>query len=174
MIVSDNDIVIKVEELLQRFRIGHPPVPVDQIVKKLGIILCPFPADDSISGAILKKDQHIVIAVNPAHHKNRQRFTIAHELGHHFFHKGLEEHVDQDFKVSWRRTDDSPQCINWQEVAANRFAAELLMPTKFLRADLDTLREVNKRIVVLLAMRYQVSLDAMKIRLTHLGIVRPY
>ena len=87
----DFEIRKKVEELLQRFNILKPPVPVDQLTKKLGIILCPLPADDEISGAIVRKDGRVVIAVNPAHHHNRQRFTIAHELGHFFFHSGVEE-----------------------------------------------------------------------------------
>ena len=45
----------KVEYLLRRFDIKRPPVPVDKIVKKLGLLLAPFPADDEISGAIIRK-----------------------------------------------------------------------------------------------------------------------
>ena len=116
----------------------------------------------------------MVIAVNPAHHPNRQRFTIAHELGHFFFHAGIEEHVDKDFRVSWRRTADSPPGVDWQEITANRFAAELLMPTRFLTSDLDTIRNIDKRAVTLLALRYKVSPEAMKIRLSNLGIVGPF
>ncbi|SRR5258708_33215819 len=174
MIVTDTQITDTVEGLLQKYRLQHPPVPVEQVAKKMGILICPLPASDDISGALVKKDGHVVIAVNPAHHKNRQRFTIAHELGHYIFHQGLEEHVDQNFRVNWRRAADSKQCINWQEVTANRFAGELLMPTRFLMGDLDTLRDINKRIVTLLALRYQVSPEAMKIRLTNLGIVGPF
>src|SRR5262249_2064651 len=95
----DFEIRSKVEELLQRFKVQKPPVPVDQLAKKLGILLCPLPADDEISGAIVRKDERVIIAVNPTHHGNRQRFTIAHELGHFFFHSGVEEHVDKDFRV---------------------------------------------------------------------------
>ena len=170
----DFEIRKKVEELLQRFNIVKPPVPVDQLTKKLGIVLCPLPADDEISGAIVRKDGRVVIAVNPAHHHNRQRFTIAHELGHFFFHSGVEEHVDKDFRVSWRRLDDSPSGVDWQEVTANRFAAELLMPTQFMKSDLDTIGNVNKRAVTLFALRYKVSPEAMKIRLSTLGIVGPF
>src|SRR5260370_13393971 len=133
----------KVEELLCTFRVRGAPVPVDHLVKKLGLVLCPLPAEDDISGAIVRKGGHVVIAVNPAHHRNRQRFTIAHELAHFFFHEGLEEHVDQDFRISWRRAPGSAHGINWQEVTADRFAAELLMPTRFLRDDLDTLQDVD-------------------------------
>jgi Zn-dependent peptidase ImmA (M78 family) len=162
-----------VETLLQRFTIRRPPVPVDKIVKKLNLLLTPLPADDEISGAIVRKDGRVVIAVNPAHHINRQRFTIAHELGHYFLHEGLEEHVDENFRVAWRNADSS-KAINWIEIQANRFAAELLMPTKFLESDLDALDKIDKRTVALLATKYVVSPEAMKIRLSQLGILGPF
>ncbi len=166
-------IVSKVEELLGRFGVRRPPVAVDKIAKKLGLILCPLPADDDISGAIIRKDGRVVIAINPAHHINRQRFTIAHELGHYFFHEGLEQHVDQNFRVAWRNADSS-KAINWSEIEANRFAAELLMPTHFLQADLESLEEIDKRTVALLAKKYVVSPEAMKIRLSQFGILGPF
>lgn len=168
-----SDISDKVVELLHRFKIRRPPVPVDRIAKKLGILLAPLPGDDEISGAIVRKDGYVVIAVNPAHHLNRQRFTIAHELGHYFLHHELEQHVDQNFRVAWRNADSS-KAVNWDEIQANRFAAELLMPTSFLVKDLDNLQTIDKRAVALLAQKYSVSADAMKIRLSQLGITAPY
>ena len=111
-----------------------------------------------------------VIAVNPAQHSNRQRFTIAHELGHYFLHKDLGEHVDQNFRVAWRKADSSAG-VNWIEIEANRFAAELLIPTRFLKSDLDSLDSIDIRTVAVLASRYGVSKDAMKFRLTNLGIL---
>jgi Zn-dependent peptidase ImmA (M78 family) len=113
------------------------------------------------------------IAVNPAHHINRQRFTIAHELGHYFLHEGLEEHVEENFRVAWRSADSS-KAINWIEIEANRFAAELLMPTRFLETDLNSLENIDKRSVALLAIKYIVSPEAMKIRLSQLGILGPF
>jgi Zn-dependent peptidase ImmA (M78 family) len=164
------DIAQKVSDLLEQFGITRPPVPVEHIPKKLGLILCPLPAEDDISGAIIRKDGRTVIAVNPAHHSNRQRFTIAHELGHYFLHEHLLEHVDQNFRVAWRKAN-AQSGVNWSEVEANRFAAELLIPTKFLMHDLDSLDSIDIRTVAVLANRYGVSKDAMKFRLTNLGIL---
>jgi Zn-dependent peptidase ImmA (M78 family) len=163
----------KVEELLKRYDVRRAPVPVDRLVKKLKLTLCPLPGDPEISGAIIRKEGHVIIAVNPAHHINRQRFTIAHELGHYFFHEGLEEHVDENFRIAWRNADSS-KAINWVEIEANRFAAELLMPTRFLETDLNSFQSINKRTVPLLAAKYVVSPEAMKIRLSQLGILGPY
>ena len=163
----------KVVEVLHQFKVLRPPVPVDRIAKQLGILLAPLPGHDEISGAIVRKDGHVVIAVNPAHHHHRQRFTIAHELGHYFLHEGLEQHVDENFRVAWRNADSS-KAVNWVEIEANRFAAELLMPTGFLKSDLDNLQTIDKRTVALLTTKYIVSGDAMKIRLSQMGIIGPY
>jgi Zn-dependent peptidase ImmA (M78 family) len=171
--VKRDTISKKVEDLLRRFDLRRPPVPVDKLAKKLGVLLAPLPADDDISGAIIRKDGRVVIAVNPGHHVNRQRFTIAHELGHYFLHEGLETHVDQNFRVAWRNAESS-KAINWTEIQANRFAAELLMPTSFMLRDLDSLETVDKHTVALLAAKYVVSPDAMKIRLSQLGIIGPF
>jgi Zn-dependent peptidase ImmA (M78 family) len=162
-----------VEELLRRFDVKRPPVPVEKLTKKLNLFLAPLPADDDISGAIIRKNGRVVIAVNPAHHINRRRFTIAHELGHYFFHEKLQEHVDQNFRVAWRNAESS-KAINWDEIQANRFAAELLMPTRFMFEDLDSLEVIDKHTVALLAAKYIVSPDAMKIRLSQLGIIGPF
>jgi Zn-dependent peptidase ImmA (M78 family) len=167
------DINAQVQRLLRRFHIFNPPVPVAQIAKKLGLLLCPLPAgaEDDISGAIIRKNDRVVIAVNPEHHSNRQRFTIAHELGHYFLHESqVYEHVDQRFSVAWRKSDPSGG-VDWLEVEANRFAAELLIPTEFLTRDLDSLSAIDRHTIVLLASRYGVSKDAMKFRLTNLGII---
>jgi Zn-dependent peptidase ImmA (M78 family) len=163
----------KVRELLDQFRVRRPPVPVKRIAKKLGLELAAVPADDEISGAIIRKGIRVVIAVNTSHHPNRQRFTVAHELGHFFFHHGLEEHVDQNFRIAWRNADSS-KAIDWAEIEANRFAAELLMPREFLIRDLDAQQKIEKRTVALLASRYRVSPEAMKFRLTNLGITGPF
>src|SRR5437764_12493286 len=92
-----------VARLLQESQVKTPPVPVERLAKKEGILLCPLPGSDEISGALIRKQGRAIIAVNPAHHENRQRFTIAHELGHYFLHERLEEHIDEgSFRVSWR------------------------------------------------------------------------
>jgi Zn-dependent peptidase ImmA (M78 family) len=170
----DVEIKKKVEEILRRFVVESPPVPVDQLAKQLGVQLCRLPAAAEISGALVRQDGGVVIAVSPTHHVNRQRFTIAHELSHFFFHSGMEEHVDKDFRVNWRRVAESSPGIDWQEITANCLAAELLMPTRFMKSDPDTIGTIDKRADTLFALRYKVSPEAMKIRLSNLGIVGPF
>lgn len=164
----------QVRALLDEFGVVAPPVPIDKIVKGHGIIVCPLPGSDEVSGAIIRRDGKAVIAINPAHHPNRQRFTLAHEFAHFLLHEGnIDEHVDDlDFRVNWRNAE-SAKAINWEEIAANQFAAELLMPTDFVRQDLNTIGQVDSNSIQLLASRYGVSKLAMEIKLTNMGLIPP-
>ena len=67
--------------VLNQFSIFAAPVPVDRIAKGLGATLQFAPLDDELSGMAYVKDGKPIIGVNSLHHPNRQRFTIAHEIG---------------------------------------------------------------------------------------------
>jgi Zn-dependent peptidase ImmA (M78 family) len=162
----------KVMQLLSMNKVLRPPVPVDRIAEKLGIELKFAPSDDELSGALIRTGNETVIGVNSSHHQNRQRFTIAHELGHFLLHKGIQMHVDEDFRVNLR-DGQSSRATSQEEIEANRFAAELLMPTEFIRRDVERRNSRNGDLVEELALRYGVSPRAMEIRLTNLGVTSP-
>lgn len=124
-------------DLLKSLNIRSSPVPVDKIAKALGVQLKFSPLDDELSGMIFIKDGTPIIGVNALHHSNRQRFTIAHELGHLMMHRNIlenEVHVDKQFKILMR-DGLAATGTDTIEIQANQFAAELLLPS-FL---LDTL-----------------------------------
>jgi Zn-dependent peptidase ImmA (M78 family) len=146
----------------------RPPVPIDKIAENLGITIRYEPAEDKLSGALIRKPGEAVIGVNSSHHSNRQRFTIAHEIAHFELHKGMRLHIDESFLVNLR--DGS---LNREEVEANTFAAELLMPTDFITRDAERLRGEVEGEVLRLAKRYRVSQRAMEIRLANLGLIDP-
>ena len=103
------------------------------------------------------------------HHPNRQRFTIAHELGHHIMHRELIDgtvHVDKGFTL-WRG-ELATQGTDRVEVQANAFASELLMPKQFISQiegieSLDIDDEVGMKA---LAKRFRVSVTALQNRLS--------
>lgn len=64
--------------------------------------------------------------------------------------------------------------VDDDEIEANRFAAELLMPRDFLEADLRALGPIyldDERAIANLAKKYRVSPQAMAIRLSSLRLV---
>jgi len=163
------------DQVLKECGIRARPVPLDKIISHYGIQQVDLPANSDIFGAILQQDGHVVIAVNPNQHANRQRFTIAHELGHYFGQmrgRTAGEHVDGDFRLHWRNNVSSAG-VNWEEIQANRFAASLLMPEKLLCADVDRFSSLRPEVIQNLASVYKVSRLAMQYRLINLGLLPP-
>jgi Zn-dependent peptidase ImmA (M78 family) len=120
---------------------------------------------------LYKEEGRALIIINKDHPENRQRFTSAHELGHFVLkHKG-RFFVDKG-TVIYRDNQSSTGEIE-EERDANKFAAELLMPEKFIRRDVKKpinvgdVRDIDK-----LAKKYKVSVQAMTYRLTNLQLIR--
>lgn len=109
----------------------------------------------------------------------RQRFTIAHEIGHILLgHEGISFRDPNNQKYN-----DFVKRMN--EVNANSFAAELLMPERLLRKTLeDTMHELNydtkqkfsdsdiDYLAENTANKMMVSLESFKYRLKNLNIFR--
>ena len=132
------------------------------------------PLDDELSGMIFIRDGIPIIGVNALHHPNRQRFTIAHEIGHLELHRDAvteEVHVDKQFKVLMRDANSSTG-TDRMEREANQFAAELLMPQQLLLDALD-LRPVDiddESPLNELARKFKVSRQALEYRIRNLGL----
>lgn len=131
-------------------------------------------AEWSESGFLLRDGQQVIIGINSRNSAKRQRFSIAHELGHWFFHEGKKLIVDQAVTIN-KRDDVSSQATDRQEIEANQFAAELLMPHNFLANAIrqQMQRGVGSReeLVTNLANEFDVSNDAMGWRLINLGFL---
>lgn len=145
-----------VKDLLRQNKVIRPPVPVEKIAELLGLDVRLAPLDGDVSGAIIRSNNSVVIGVNSSHHPNRQRFTIAHEIAHFILHKGVTVHIDRAFNVNLRDGRSSGG-IDAEEIQANRFAAELLMPKDFLLKDFVVSNDDGEEMAARLARRYRVS-----------------
>lgn len=164
------------QAILAQFKITKPPVPLEKIARGLGAHIRFSPLDDEISGMIYIKSNVPIIGVNSLHRPNRQRFTIAHEIGHLVMHRDLmsrEVHVDKQFQIL-RRDNNSATGSERIEIQANQFAAALTMPEELLRQaigphpiDID-----DTQFLKALAQQFRVSEDAMRIRVINLFSVR--
>ena len=158
----------QVAQILDELKIAEPPIPVEAVAHHLGakVKFSPFEGDE-LAGMLIRGADRIVIGVNSLHHPNRQRFTIAHECGHLMLHRG-EVHVDHNFRVN-RRDEESSLAKNPEEIEANRFAAELLMPWSMIHAELTSQVDVeDEEVIRELARRYEVSTQAMTYRVANL------
>jgi Zn-dependent peptidase ImmA (M78 family) len=154
----------RVDELLRG--LSRPPVDLEGIARQLGAEIRLFDLESDVSGVLYRDGDRRVVVVNAAHPEARRRFTIAHELGHLALHKGSAVHVDEGFQINFR-DPRSATAENVEEVEANAFAANLLMPAAWLWADLDreTFDLGDDGMLERLAERYQVSKQAMVFRL---------
>ncbi len=159
-------------ELVRRARIKKAPVPVEKMAALLDaeIVLQPFSGETS--GVVYRnKDGTAVIGVNSSHPIQRQRFTIAHEIGHLLLHADENLHVDKNFPIGLRNAI-SGKSVNENEIEANQFAAALLMPANLIAKDIQQLIGTDVLIAIRkLARKYRVSEQAMSIRLSTLGHV---
>lgn len=161
-----------VEKLLRDGNITEPPVPVETIAKEQGLVILFERLDSDLSGFVSGPEHGSIIGVNTSHPKVRQRFTIAHELGHYLLHQTTNLHVDRSFLM--KRTELSSQGTDDDEIEANAFAAELLMPRDLLATDLKNVGDLDladDSVISDLARRYRVSTQALLLRLINLGYV---
>jgi Zn-dependent peptidase ImmA (M78 family) len=95
-----------------------------------------------------------IISINADRSRTRQRFSIAHELGHLLLHD-----PGQRFRDNF-----SSMGLDLREIQANQFAAKLLMPSWMVNA----YARVGARLTALAGL-FDVSPQAMRIRLEQLG-----
>jgi hypothetical protein len=139
------------------------PVPVGALARELGLEVKLILLPPDISGEIRPSPTAPAgfrINVNRHEKKERQRFTIAHEIGHYLLHRSLIGDGVSD-SVLYRST-----LSNQQEVEANKVAAALLMPRPTVEALVNAhggLR--SKEVSDLIAEQLEVSSPAMRIRL---------
>lgn len=161
----------KVEQLLVDAGVATVPVPVEQVAEHLGIKIELADLGEDCSGVLVRNGSRAVIGINRAHHFNRRRFSIAHEIAHFFLHDG-DTYIDKGYRVHFRDLE-SGSGTKKEEMEANAFAAALLMPAKWVKDAFNQqpfdLTEDNK--LRSLAMKFKVSSQAMTYRLINLRII---
>ncbi|MGH2902817.1 MAG: ImmA/IrrE family metallo-endopeptidase [Solirubrobacteraceae bacterium] len=143
-------------------------VDIWQLLERLEIptALHEFGADGG-DGLYLWEDGEPFIVVNASTRASRQRFTAAHELGHHEMHRfesGRLLITDEDIF----RANNPPR-----EVEANAFAAYLLAPDEAVRRAAGERRgeEITEDFVVELMADFGLSYEATTWRLLNSGVV---
>jgi Zn-dependent peptidase ImmA (M78 family) len=161
-------------QLLAHYGISSPPVDPEALATADGVVVVRRPFEDAdVSGILFRDGDHHVIGVNSAHPLVRQRFTIAHELGHRALHPGRELILDVPVRVNLRNKTSS-MASDLEEIEANAFAAALLMPQQMIRDHVNKLPPGKRRepedTAVALAKIFKVSASALSFRLINLGL----
>ena len=146
-----------IKHIFKKLNINEPPVPIEKIAVFFSLKVVyydKFP--NNILRTIIQREDLKAIGVNSNHSVVRQRFSIAHELGHFLLGHDHEHIIDDTFD---KPTD--------KEQEANKFASEILMPSEMLKRDISK----DEYDISSLANRYKVSEQAMSIRLLKSGLI---
>lgn len=164
----------KTADILKEAEINELPIPIEAIALKMGLRVMPYDLGENVSGVLVISEGQGIIGYNPSEAKVRQRFTIAHELGHYELHRGQKDlFIDKKFIVEFRNRRSSTGEIK-KEQEANAFAAAILMPDKLLLKEIknhnydlndeDSMRD--------LARIFNVSISAITFRIANLNLFK--
>jgi hypothetical protein len=150
------------QEIFTRYS-NDLPVKLAAMADELGLEVFKSPLKPNVSGLIEPSDSApsgFRIRINRHELPERQRFTLAHEIGHFMLHRdkiggGIVDNIMYRSNLSSR-----------YEVEANKFAADLVMPIHHVRRKLNELGGmVSDETVIALSNHFRVSQAAMRIRL---------
>lgn len=147
----------RARKVLRDYGYTRPPIPVEEIAVAEGLaVVRVMEWDERISGFLEHATKSI--GVNGKHHRHRQRFTIAHELGHFFLAHPQEQCNDEEISFEEQKREF--------DMEANEFAGELLMPYALIKEDLRKLKNPKT-----LAQLYEVSEQALWVYLLQRKLV---
>lgn len=143
---------------------NKPEINVDEIANKIGCSVeykYLFSSEGSYDSNLKK------ITINLLDPEYRQRFTLAHELGHAILgHEGVSYMNENGVNV-----EKNEEYLK-KEREANIFASKLLMPQKLVLEIFESIEKINTiQIVRTLAKKFNVSYIAMEYRLIDLEII---
>ena len=174
MIVRRKHIKSVVDRLLKVFAISQPPVDIDAIAASMAIEVRRAPGPEALSGYFMREPStgRAIIGINTTHSLVRQRFTLAHELGHFLLHDLKNVHVDGVVKLRGPKSSEGTDC---EEIEANEFAAQILIPENLIIRDLSESQmpslfedDALAPMLVELADKYKVSRAALGYRIINL------
>ena len=167
--LTRQEIERRAEGVLRSHGLGMIPIDPVVLANHLGMSVhnAKF-ADDNLVGMIAKRGDTVTLLVNATDPPARKRFTIAHELGHHFLHLLSDgEFVDAETNLFRGAVEEDASMTpeRRQEIQANLFAVALLMPEARVREEWLRIGSVD-----LMARRFNVSQTAMGYRIAQLGL----
>lgn len=117
---------------------------------------------DNIDALFIENYGVLYFAVNSRHHPHRQRFSLAHELGHILLNHSLdyyEEDISLDNPPTVKAHTSTEKAF---ETEANTFAGELLVPLEMLKKEFNETTDI-----AVLAKKFFVSQQVMGIAISN-------
>ena len=133
------------------------PIPVEKIAIFNGFEIFDLESIDPNQRAMFldsKEDNRKFIGLNKNYHLHNKRFSIGHELGHHFLgHPPESECSEEEIKLYNQEADE--------------FSGELLIPLELLKEKIIEIKDVKK-----ISHLFQVSEQALFIKINNQGLLK--
>lgn len=153
------NVLVTVNRVIAANYVTSPPILIDDIAENYGlkVLYGELPPEmGDVAGYIMLQDEEKVVLINSLDSPVRQRFTIAHELGHYLLHVDA---LRNNPKYGIMKRHPIGQGDNdVYEIEANFFASRLLVP-KFLLEQYEQLPHTR------MATIFAVSSDVIGYRL---------
>lgn len=115
------------EKVLRENYVLEVPVPIGEVCERYGLTVLLANTNQQENSGVLDFEGKLIY-INKLDSNFRQRFTVAHELGHFLMHKELgKKHIERKSPIAGEKP--------WYEKEADAFAAHLLVPLEFLKQD---------------------------------------
>lgn len=152
-------------DILER-HIATQPVKLGPLAEDFNLLITVSSLGLGVSGQIKRENGEYVIRVNRHEIRERQRFTIAHEISHYLLHRSIIDSTLEGIRDNVLYRSGEPE---WIEYEANRLAAHILMPKYLVQKILN--RDYGGNVsceatVEGLAKWFKVSKAAMEINLS--------
>jgi len=147
------------------------PLNIQALVSQHGIEVQTRKMELSITAMMVTTKSAARIAINENLPFNQQRFALAHLFGHFLLHReSAEVFVDRTTPIKGEGSDAKRRFM--QEMEANEFAGELLMPEAVIRDRFEASRPYpyNFESLQPLAAQFGINELVLAIRLKQLGL----
>jgi Zn-dependent peptidase ImmA (M78 family)/transcriptional regulator with XRE-family HTH domain len=153
---TPKDIELIADQMRVEWKLGFNPIPdmIDTLESKGIMVICtPVEVGKKFDGLAGKIDGTPVVVVSTQQTGDRQRFTLAHELGHLVLQGRLPADLDE-------------------EKACNHFAGALLLPQKAIVEHLGEKRQaLERRELYMLKHEFGISMMGILFRAGQIGII---
>lgn len=135
-------------------------IDIEDLIRKMNIRLVTTELEDGILGASKVEGlKRLIVISSKVYNEEQKRFTLAHELGHILIHRGTHYFSKEDFATIYTNKQ--------KEDEADKFAVELLLPSKVIRRIIKE-NDISFELIKEVAQKYQTSLTATAIRMAEL------
>ncbi len=158
-ITSTQEIEELAKQVRQIWQLGQNPIPelIDTLESKgIMVITTQVEVDAKFDGLAGKMENTPLIVISQQQTGDRQRFTLAHELGHLVVHGRLTQELDE-------------------EKACNHFAGAFLLPEEATKQHLGNRRNaIELQELYMLKHEFGLSMNAILMRARQCGIITGY